>query len=119
MYNIVPQDTKDIFHNAFMSNNISKMAETYIDSPRNNFYIDVALEEGNKDVVDFFRTKDVKPSLFAIQMARINGHEKLAAEIESYVEVRNKINYKSVYWIYDRINKKFIWNDIIPSAFRF
>jgi hypothetical protein len=113
------EEIMDKFEIAFHNNNISDMEKYYVPTKIDNYYIDVALEEGKKDVFNFFVNKNVKPSLFAAQMARINGHEKLAMIAESYSDFRNKVNIKNVYHQYDRINKKFVWNPNISEKYQY
>lgn len=113
------QEIMNNFEIAYHNKDIKNMEKYYVPSSRDNYFIDVALEEGNKDIYNFFVNKGVKPSLFANQMARINGYNKLANEVESYINYRNKINVKSVYNTYDRYNKSMQWNSIIPNDFRF
>lgn len=113
------QEIMNNFEIAYHNKDIKNMEKYYIPSSRDEYFIDVALEEGNKDVYNFFANRNVKPSLFANQMARINGYNKLANEVESYTDYRNKVNIKSVYNTYDRYNKTMNWNYIIPNDFRF
>jgi hypothetical protein len=116
---LTKEEIMDKFEIAFHNNNISDMEKYYVPSEKDNYYIDVALEEGKKDVFNFFANNNVKPSLFAAQMARINGHEKLAMIAESYSDFRNKVNIKNVYHRYNRINKKFEWNSNISEKYQF
>jgi exoribonuclease II len=81
--------------------------------------MDISVEEGKKDMVKFFMSKEVQPSLFALQMAKINGHDNLVMDVESYCRLRNNVHIKNVYYLYDRLNKSFTWNDIIPLKFRY
>lgn len=88
----------------------------YLPGFLNYFYLDSALEEGNEIVVNFLVQKGYKPSLFANQMARINGHISLATKIESCIGYRNQVSIKNVYY---NLNKPFSWNTVIPIEYRF
>jgi hypothetical protein len=107
------------FELAFYSKDIKNMEKYYVPSSRDNYFIDIALDEGNKDVYNFFANRNVKPSLFANQMARINGYNQLASEVESYTDFRNKVSVKDIYYKYDRTNKSMRWNPYVPNEFRF
>jgi hypothetical protein len=110
----------ELFESAYNNNNINDMHKYYEPSLKDNYFIDVALEEGKIDKVNFFLNKDVKPSLYANQMARINGHNILANQIDSLTDFRNKVNVKNVYWNYDRSNKTMYWsNPSIPNEFKY
>lgn len=117
----VVNDTQkiELFHLAFLKNDIQTMDKMFVSSPRNNYYIDVSLEEGRKDVTNLLLSKGVKPSLFALQMAKINGHDGLAMNVEGQCDMRNKVDIKKVYYLYDRYNKTFSWSPIIPNTYRY
>lgn len=108
-----------MFEQALRTQNMNKLEELYQSNPRNNYYLDISIEEGNLEIADFFIQKGIKPSLFALQMARINSHHSLANKIESIADLRNKVNIKSVYWKYLPKNKSTYWNDIVPKYFQF
>lgn len=120
IYSVQPiESDMNNFDVAFNNNNLENMEKYFVNSPKNNFYIDISLEDGNTDIVNFFLNKGVKPSLFANQIAKINGYNDLANKIESYYGYRNMVNIKNVYYTFDRTDKKMIWNPIIPQEFRF
>jgi hypothetical protein len=109
-----------LFESAYYNNNINDMHQYYEPSLKDNYFIDVALEEGKMDIVNFFLNKGAKPSLYANQMARINGFSLLANQIDSLTDFRNKVNVKDVYWKYDRLNKTMYWsNPLIPNEFKY
>jgi hypothetical protein len=95
------------------------MEKYFVDSKLNPYYMDVSLEEGWQEGFDFFASKGVKPSLYATQMARINGFHQLAMKSESYQELRNKVSIKNVYYKFNSKNKTMEWNPIVPPNFRF
>ncbi len=110
----------ELFESAYYNNNINDMYKYYEPSLKDNYFIDVALEEGKVDKVNFFLNKGVKPSLYANQMARINGHNQLANQIDSLTDFRNKVNVKNVYWKYNQSNKTMYWsNPSIPNEFKY
>ena len=113
------ENKKELFNQAFIENDLGKMEEYYSPSNLDNYYIDIALEEGNLNKVNFFLDKGAKPSLFANQMARINGYNKLANQMDTMTDFRNKASVYSVYRNYDRSNKKMNWNPIVPEDFKF
>jgi len=112
-------ETLEQFDIAFHNNDLESMEKYYTDTRRNNYYLDIALDDGKYDLVHFFLNKGVKPSLFANQMARINGFNKLATQVESQTDFRNKVNIQNVYYNYDRHNKSMYWNTVVPEEFRF
>lgn len=107
------------FEEAMKSHNFIKMDQNFQPNNRNNFYLDVALEEGKDKIVEYFIQKGYQPSLFANQMARLNGHTGLSNRIESYGGYRNKINIKDVFYTYDRKMKSIYWSPVIPVEHRF
>lgn len=108
-----------LFEKAFESNQLQEMENNYSRSGRNNYYLDISLEEGNVRMVDFFLHKGYQPSLYAIQMSRMNGHHSLANRIESYYDLRNKTCIKSVLCKYDRKSKSLDWDPIVPLSHRY
>ncbi len=107
------------FCEAFEEGNISSMETYYIPSELDNYYIDTALEQGKKKQVDFFLNKGVRPSLFACQMARVNGFDGLANHVESFTKFRNQVSLSSFYKTYDPKEKKIVWKPIIPDCHRY
>ena len=112
-------ETLENFNIAFHNNDLESMEKYYTETHRNNYYLDVALDEGKTELVQFFLNKGVKPSLFANQMARSNGYNKLATKVESQADFRNKVNIQNVYYNYDRHNKSMNWNIVVPQDFRY
>ena len=93
----------------------------YIDKqPDQNFYcyVDIALEEGKEDFVKFLvmNFKDAAAySLYAKQMAMINGHLKLALWVEKFGILRNKIDIRTVHYNYDTRS----WASCIPESYQY
>jgi hypothetical protein len=112
-------DKLNNFEEAMKIEDFVKMDENFQPNNRNNFYLDVALEEGKDKIVDYFIEKGYQPSLFANQMARLNGYTALSNKIESYVKYRNKINIKDVFYTYDSKMKSIYWSPVIPVEHRF
>lgn len=108
----------DKIDEAFKNNDIKELTKyDYISNAKCNLFIDVALEEGNTDMVKVLTTQfKCQPSLYAKQMAHVNGHHKLALWIESYSTLRyGTIDIKKVHHNY----KTSKWNDCIPEEFRY
>lgn len=79
-------------------------------------YIDKTLEDGNDKMAKFLVMEfRCQPSLYAKQMAHVNGHHKLAFWMDSFAELRNKTDISSVH--YDNKTKQ--WNKSIPEEYRF
>jgi hypothetical protein len=110
------QNFEPTFETAYIVGDLQTMEKLYKKSDRDNFYLDCALEEGRLEIVDFFIQRQVKPSLFAYQMSRINGFHSITNKIS---EFRNKVNLKNVYWNYDPSKKDFEWNSCVPTNHRF
>ena len=84
-----------------------------------NYMVDVSLEEGDGEMTKYLIHKfDAKPSLYAKQMAEINGHITLAKEIESYYELRNAVSIAHVHRKMGK-DKKMRWSDCIPLEYQF
>jgi hypothetical protein len=112
-------DKLTLFESAIRDQDLARMDEYFQETRRNNYYLDVALEEGKEKIVDYFLNKGYQPSLFANQMARLNGHISLSNKIESYIQYRNKINIKDVFYKYDSKIKSIYWSPLIPLEHRF
>lgn len=88
--------------------------------PDQNFYsyVDIALEEGKEDFVKFLvmNFKDAAAySLYAKQMAMINGHIKLALWVEKFGVLRNKIDIHKVHYNYETRS----WASCIPKSYQY
>lgn len=71
-----------------------------------NLFVDISLEEGNDSMTKFLINHfGCQPSLYAKQMAQINGHDKLALWAESHGILRNHTSYKSVHYNYKRLEQ--------------
>jgi hypothetical protein len=114
--------TNEQLYNAWSDRNFIKMdmMKGKIDGKINtNMMVDISLENGDEEMTKYLLTKyDAKPSLYAKQMAEINGHIKLAKEIESVYGLRNNVSIKHVHWTMDE-NKNMCWNECIPLEYRF
>jgi hypothetical protein len=84
-----------------------------------NYYIDLSLENGKTEMVKFLIIEfHYQPSLYAKQMATILGHTALVFWVDEFTQPRNETGVRSVHRSYDRINKEFVWDDVIPHEFR-
>ena len=83
-----------------------------------NICVDTALEEGDEDMFKFLVNEfKCEPSLYAKQMANINGHHELITWIETMnVPLRNSIGIDKVHFKPKNANK---WDDTIPPEYRF
>jgi hypothetical protein len=84
-----------------------------------NYMVDVSLEEGDDEITKhLILNYKAKPSLYAKQMAEINGYIKLAKFVETFCELRNNVSIASVHC---KINDKhgINWNYCIPEQFHF
>lgn len=81
--------------------------------------IDIATENGNIELVkDLYANYNIKPSLYAKQMALINGYTKMVMYIENNIGVRNKVNIDMVHKKYNNSTKTFEYDEIVPNRFR-
>jgi hypothetical protein len=79
-----------------------------------NMAVDAALENGDMEKLKTLMTQ-CQPSLYAKQMAHINGHHKAAFYVDVYGKVRNDTDIKNVHYNY-KTNK---WRDVIPEEYRY
>ena len=59
------------------------------------------------------------PSLYAKQMANINGHVSLVNWIDTYTTQRNDIGIDSVHRRFDKNKGVFSWSECIPMEYRY
>jgi len=107
----------DKLKDAFDKNNITEL-EKYEHIPNFycNIFVDTALEEGNSDMTKLLVNNfKCRPSLYAKQMAHVNGHHKLAFWTETYGQQRNDTDIKTVHYNH----KTKTWNNSIPEEFRY
>lgn len=80
-----------------------------------NKFIDIAIEDGNKDMAEFMaREYQCQPSLYAKQMAHINGHHALSFWADTYLTQRSNTDIKTVHHSY-----KTGWSAYVPEEFRY
>lgn len=111
-------------HKAFEENDIKRM--TYLQKQFSltlpgygNYHIDVALERGNTDMSKFLVSNfKCQPSLYAKQMAKINGHKDLVDWVNSTTKQRNDTGIDNVHCRFDKKEKAFVWDDVIPHEYR-
>lgn len=106
--------------NAFKNNDYEKMKYCHekLKIPISEYMIDEATENGNMEMVKFLTFNyNKKPSLYAKQMAEINGHKTMSLWIDKFAGIRNNVDISSVHRKHTKDGVK--WSDIIPEAFRF
>ncbi len=109
----------DIIDSAFDNDDTTTINEHFNEIPKSmyNYFIDVALEDGREKMTKFLLSKNIMPSLYAKQIAEINGHISLAKYVESYFDFRNRINIKNVHS--NLVGSQYIWNQNIPNEYRY
>ena len=103
-------------HDAYQENDINIM--TYLNQQFNlrlpgygNYHIDVAIETGNTDMSKFLVNNfNSKPSLYAVQMGKINGHHELVDWVNQFSEQRNAPGINVVHSRYDKQKGAFVWD---------
>ena len=78
-----------------------------------NVQIDVALENGDFPTFYALYSQGVQPSLYAVQMAKING-----VNFASDVRVRNSIGIEHVHRKWNKSIGGWEWDNVIPMSFR-
>jgi hypothetical protein len=80
------------------------------------FKLDVAIEEGDIGTVRMYKSAGY--SLYAKQMAMVNGHDDVINYIEKFSKQRNNIGVVPVHYRFDRNSGKWEWDDCIPEHLR-
>ncbi len=109
-------------HDAFVNNDLNSFCSfSYSTSGAKllrgqcNMFVDVALEEGRTDMVKYLvNSHQCQPSLYAKQMAHVNGHHSLAAWTEDYAVQRNNTSIRTVHY-----RPKTGWDKVIPEKYRY
>ena len=84
------------------------------------FHVDIATEEGNEKMAKFLVEEfKSQPSLYAKQLAHINGYSGLSFWMDKYAQQRNDIGIDSVHKRFNKKIGKWIWNDCIPIESRY
>ncbi len=110
----------DNLNDAFVNNNLASFRSYFssgakLPQGQCNMFVDAALEEGRNDMVKYLvNTHECQPSLYAKQMAHVNGHHGLAAWTEDYAVQRNNTSIKSVHY-----RPKTGWSKVIPEKYRY
>lgn len=111
----------DNVHNAFKSNKIFTLKDLIKIKPLTdaqcNMFVDVSTEEGNETMAKFLvNEQKCIPSLYAKQMAHVNGHHKLSFWMDTYASnTRNGPDIKTVHYNY----KQQQWSNSIPAEYRY
>ncbi len=80
-----------------------------------NMFVDSALEDGKSDMVKYLVSRyECQPSLYAKQMAHVNGHHSLASWTEEFAIQRNNTSIRTVHY-----RPKTGWNKVIPEKYRY
>lgn len=83
------------------------------------YFVDVSLEEGDKEMTQFLINKlNAQPSLYAKQMAEINGHSELAKYVDHFGTFRNQTSIASVHRRRDK-DGNIRWSECIPLKYQF
>jgi hypothetical protein len=83
-----------------------------------NMEIDIAVDEGRtEDAKQIHKKYKVLPSLYAKQMALVNGFPATNLWVDT-IGVRNQTGIDTVHERYDK-NEGFVWSSTIPEQFRF
>jgi hypothetical protein len=101
---------------AFLNNDIERMKHwKHIPEIKCNSFVDYSIETGNVDMAKFLiNTYNCKPSLYAKQMANINGHKSLVSWTNENSTQRDTPDIKSVYY-----SAKSGWDNRIPVEYRY
>jgi hypothetical protein len=84
------------------------------------YLLDTALESGKPNITKkLIAGEYCKPSLYAVQMAFVNGHTNLAMWSLRHSTPRNDTGIDTVHTHYDRNLGKHIWDKCIPEEFRY
>lgn len=114
-----PKTDQELFFEAWSSNNYESMESFRNKKINTDYAVDVSLEEGNEKMTKYLLSiYNAKPSLYAKQMAEVNGHIQLAKYVESLFPLRNQISIANVHRKIDA-NKQFKWNGNIPQQYQF
>jgi hypothetical protein len=100
---------------AIMENNYDKLKYIvdYGAPVKKTLLVDIALDNGNDDMTRYLITEHgCKPSLYAKQIAVINGNLKLASFVDFSGTLRSNTGIISVHW---GLNG---WHDCIPQEYR-
>jgi hypothetical protein len=81
------------------------------------YYIDVATEEGDIEMVKYLVSKGAVPSLYSKQMATINGHDKTVFTLDMLTSTRNNVGIHLVHYRRDS-HKRLVWDSVVPESAR-
>lgn len=106
------------FYEALQARNFDKLRElkNILKGTLNiTMFVDTSLEEGDGDMFKFLVNEyGEEPSLYAKQMAHINGHHSLVTWIETMgISLRNNIGIANVHY------KNGQWSDYVPKSYQF
>ncbi|SPN79581.1 Hypothetical protein BRZCDTV_426 [Brazilian cedratvirus IHUMI] len=80
------------------------------------FYLDVALEEGDLEGVKRYARAGY--SLYARQMAEVNGQHECVNYVLTESKQRNNTGVMGIYCRYSKKQGKLVWDDNVPEEFR-
>lgn len=81
------------------------------------FIIDTSIENGNFPMVEYLIKRGMKYSLYAKQMAMVNGFYNIVLYVETFGKIRNNIGIDKVHR--KHIKSGFVWSDCIPNEYQF
>jgi hypothetical protein len=79
--------------------------------------IDISIENGNFPMVEYLINRGIKYSLYAKQMAMINGFYKIVLYVETFGKMRNNIGIDKIHR--KHVKNGFVWSDCIPIEYQF
>lgn len=96
-----------------------KIIHSQLNNANLYYLVDVSLEEGDKGMTQFLiNNLNAQPSLYAKQMAEINGHVELAKYVESFGTFRNQASIASVHRRRGK-DGNVRWSECIPFKYQF
>lgn len=112
--------TQECLINAYDNGNIIKMeylAKAFdLNLKGQDFLLDNSLEYGHEAMAKFLAMKfGLKPSLYAKQMAHINGFISLSFWMDAFTTQRNSVSIGQVYK--NKLTGQ--WSDVIPMKYRY
>ncbi|QKF94539.1 hypothetical protein QKU48_gp1081 [Fadolivirus algeromassiliense] len=116
--------TNDAVFDAYKENNIEKikyLTNTFnLKLTNTNYPVDESVEQGNETMAKFLINNfKAQPSLYAKQMATINGHNNIVFWLDRNATLRDTTtDIASVHRHYNRNTKQFEWDECIPVEYR-
>lgn len=118
------QSNEDIM-NAFEIGDVNELRnhrERVTSWQAKNYMIDVSVENGDVEMASFLMSEcDVCPSLYAVQMAFIDGNHKTGhmALSTCHNKLRNEKSIKTVHHNYKKNGRNKYWSNCIPQSHQY